>query len=382
MRKRYLLGILLLAQSGLASVSVNVNGINYPIPQTNEKGWGANVTSWIQAISANTLQPSGGTFTLGAELDFGASFGVKSVYYKSRGTNVAGSGAFRLSNTDAIAFRNAGNTADLLLTPGASDGLLNYNGVKLLSSGSVVDADISASAAISRSKIAAGSATQVLINDGSGLVSSEAQLAPTRGGTGVSNSGTLTYGANNVTLSTSGATSLTLPTTGTVSTREASETLSGVKTISSALVLTEVATPAAAPASSVRLYAKSDDKVYRMDSSGAEKEIGGGALIVSGTRAAPNSITAAGGITATSNSRTMMFIQGSGGAVTVTANPQISAGTILGQELILIGRSDTNSITLSDGTGLSLNGPITLSADSVLSLVWDGTNWTEVSRRY
>lgn len=381
MKKRYLLALIALASSAQASVTVSVNGISYPIPQTNEKGWGVNVTTWIQAISANTLQPAGGTFTLGAELDFGANFGIKSLYYKSRGTNVAGSGAFRLSNTDAIAFRNAANTADLLLTPGASDGILNYNGVKLLTSGTVVDADVASGAAIARSKIAAGTASQVLINDGSGVFSSEAQLAPTRGGTGVSNSGTLTYGANNVTLTTSGTTSLTLPTTGTLATREAAETFSGAKTFSSAMVLSEIVTPSAAPASSVRLYAKSDDKVYRMDSGGNEKEIGGGALIVSGTRASPNSILAASGITAPANSRTLMFVQGSGGAVTVTANPQLSAGSTLGQELILVGRSDTNTLTLSDGTGLSLNGAMTLYADSVLTLVWDGTNWTETSRR-
>lgn len=49
---------------------------------------------------------------------------------------------------------------------------------------SIVNADVSASAAIDRSKLASGSASHVLINDGSGVMSSEAALAITRGGTG------------------------------------------------------------------------------------------------------------------------------------------------------------------------------------------------------
>ena len=51
-------------------------------------------------------------------------------------------------------------------------------------SGFIVDSDVSATAAIQRSKLASGTADHVLINDGSGVMSSEAQLANTRGGTG------------------------------------------------------------------------------------------------------------------------------------------------------------------------------------------------------
>lgn len=52
--------------------------------------------------------------------------------------------------------------------------------------------------------------------DSSGNLTSEAQLSQTRGGTGVNNAGTLTYGSNNITLTTTGTTSLTLPTSGTI----------------------------------------------------------------------------------------------------------------------------------------------------------------------
>lgn len=51
-------------------------------------------------------------------------------------------------------------------------------------SGAIVNADVNAAAAIARSKLASGTASHVLINDGTGVMSSEATLAITRGGTG------------------------------------------------------------------------------------------------------------------------------------------------------------------------------------------------------
>lgn len=102
---------------------------------------------------------------------------------------------------------------------------------------------------------------------------------------------------------------------------------------------------------------------------------------VTGTRASPSAIVAGTGVAFTgSYSNSLWFIQGSGGAVTVTANPQVAAGSFVGQRLKLVGRSDTNTVTLANGTGLSLNGNITMGADSTLSLEWDGTNWREDSR--
>lgn len=84
---------------------------------------------------------------------------------------------------------------------------------------------IKTSAAIVRSKLASGTLNHVLINDGSGVMSSEAQLGSTKGGTGASNAGTFTYGVNNITLTTSGITGVTLPTTGTLSTLAGTEIL-------------------------------------------------------------------------------------------------------------------------------------------------------------
>jgi len=79
-------------------------------------------------------------------------------------------------------------------------------------------------------KLKLGTASHVIINDGTGAMSSEAQLAGTRGGSGVSNAGTLTWGASNVTFTTSGATGVTLPTSGTLATLAGTEALTN-KTI-------------------------------------------------------------------------------------------------------------------------------------------------------
>lgn len=126
------------------SVSVVVAGVSYTIPQVGETSWGPSVTSWIQAISAVTLQTSGGSFTLTSDLNFGNSFGLLSLYYKSVSANIAGSGVIRLANSDAIGWRNSGNSADLLLQPDA-DGILKYNGVDLVT--------ISASQSLSNKQI-------------------------------------------------------------------------------------------------------------------------------------------------------------------------------------------------------------------------------------
>jgi len=70
----------------------------------------------------------------------------------------------------------------------------------------IEDADIKAGAAIARSKVASGSNDHVIINSGAGALSSEAQLAGTRGGTGISSTATF-------------------PASGVVVTRDAAETL-------------------------------------------------------------------------------------------------------------------------------------------------------------
>lgn len=109
---------------------------------------------------------------------------------------------------------------------------------------------------------------------------------------------------------------------------------------------------------------------------------GGGEFTVSGTRASPNAIVAGTGISSSMIGTDMLrivFIEGSGGHVDISANPQIAAGSI-GKQLVLIGRNDDQTVQFDDGNGMSLNGPAVLGADSMLGVFYDGTNWTESFR--
>lgn len=112
------------------TTTVTINGQNFEYPVTGDTGWGGPATAWAQAVSLHLLQKTGGTFTLSADVDFGASFGLISPYYKSSTTPRAGVGTLRLANTDDIAWRNFANSADLLLSVG-TDNLIEFGGVDL-----------------------------------------------------------------------------------------------------------------------------------------------------------------------------------------------------------------------------------------------------------
>ena len=91
------------------------------------------------------------------------------------------------------------------------------------------------------------------------------------------------------------------------------------------------------------------------------------------------SVTAAGGITVTA---THMRVSGDGGAVDITADPQIAAGTD-GQRVIIQGDSDVNTVKLDDGDGLHMhNGSMTLSDHDYIEFSYhaDDGEWEETSR--
>jgi len=110
---------------------------------------------------------------------------------------------------------------------------------------------------------------------------------------------------------------------------------------------------------------------------------------VNGGSGSPQSVTAGGGISLSSITyNNFVWVVGSGGAVTVTATPSITAGTADGQILHVIGTDATNTVTLQDNAGLSgsalyLNGTWVGSLYSQLELHWDASlsAWVENSRR-
>jgi hypothetical protein len=149
-----------------------LNGVQYIIPAYNDTGWAqgtGNLSQYLVAIAANTLQPSGGAFTLTADVDFGANFGVKALFLKTETANPASAGVIRLASADTIKWRNNANGADIALSKDSSDNL-QYNATKVLLSGAVVNADINAAAAIAVSKLAALTVSRAVATDGSGFL--------------------------------------------------------------------------------------------------------------------------------------------------------------------------------------------------------------------
>lgn len=163
------------------ATTVSLNGSSYSIPAVGDS-YGLSLTNYLIALSTGVLSKAGGTFTLTGEVNFGATYGLKTPYLKSQAANPSSSGIIRLGNNESIGFRNAANNADLLLKANASD-LLEYNGIAiptisstdtltnktisgssntfsnigysaLTLTGGIVNADISASAAIAYSKLA------------------------------------------------------------------------------------------------------------------------------------------------------------------------------------------------------------------------------------
>ncbi len=178
------------------STPVTLNGVSYSIPATGESNWGSAVSSYLIALSTGVLSKAGGAFTLTADADFGASYGLKSIYYKSRGT-VSTAGIVRLGNNESVGWRNAANGADLQLKVNASD-ILEFGGnpivtlalgaadtvLRMNSAGTaygfakLVNANIDAAAAVAYSKLAlTGSIVNADVSGSAAIAYSKLNLA-------------------------------------------------------------------------------------------------------------------------------------------------------------------------------------------------------------
>jgi hypothetical protein len=102
--------------------------------------------------------------------------------------------------------------------------------------------------------------------------------------------------------------------------------------------------------------------------------------IVSGSTGSPSLIDPANGILIQDTASEIIFIAGDGGPADITANPQIQAASNVGARLMLIGTSDTDTVTIEDGDGLALNGSMLIKNMSVIELTFNGSVWQEISR--
>jgi hypothetical protein len=116
--------------------SLIVNGVSFETPEPNDTNWGAVTSAWMNAINYGVLQKAGGLFTLLADTNFGATYGLISNYYKSNtGTNIGTAGVVRLAATDTIDWYNA--SGDLALSVNGSK-QLTFNGTALANAGNIV----------------------------------------------------------------------------------------------------------------------------------------------------------------------------------------------------------------------------------------------------
>jgi len=211
---------------------VPFDGVTYAIPNANEEGW-QSLSTYLLALSRAAV--SGGPQSLAVRVattatvtaatsdgvilinragavavnlpagvdkqvlwigDVSGAAETNNITINRAGANtIFGGTSYVLNQNNQVAcfiFSSAnGNWNRIAETKlpanGAAATLLKSDGTKLLYA-KLVDADVDAAAAITRSKVASGTANHVIINDGSGVLSSEALLAVTRGGTGVATS--------------------------------------------------------------------------------------------------------------------------------------------------------------------------------------------------
>ncbi len=154
------------------SIPITFNGVEYDIPSFRDTNYANELTQFFVAIPNGTLQPTGGTFTLLADVDFGASYGLKSLYLKSRGASVSTAGIFRMATAESIGWRNNADDGNLLLTTNASDELL-YNGSQVLT-GAGPSSYVSSISGTANQVVASGSTGAVTLSLPQSLATSSA----------------------------------------------------------------------------------------------------------------------------------------------------------------------------------------------------------------
>lgn len=116
--------------------------------------------------------------------------------------------------------------------------------------------------------------------------------------------------------------------------------------------------------------------IIKLGSSGS----GGGAYVEVNTIATAFAMSTNSVIATTSDQRQHWYIKSGGGQLNITSNPTIDPGTIIGQEMLLQGCDDSNTVRFQDGNGMRLNGDCVFRNNSHLYLIWNGNTWLEITR--
>lgn len=176
-------GDVTISNAGVTAIGANkvLNSMLNQMAQSTFKGRAASsgtgdpvdlTATQATAILNNMVGDSGSGGTKGLVPAPAAGDTAAGKFLRADGTWVAPSGAGDVvgpaSSTDSGFAKFDGTTGKLLKNSPAT----------------ISNADVNASAAIARTKLASGSNNHVVINDGSGVMTSEANLAQSRGGTG------------------------------------------------------------------------------------------------------------------------------------------------------------------------------------------------------
>lgn len=98
---------------------ITFNGSSYSVPAYGDSGWATgsgNLSLYLVAIASGTLQTTGGTFTLSAEVNFGGTYGLISKYFLTYANNPATTGVLRLAISDTIDWGTANNALSVTST--------------------------------------------------------------------------------------------------------------------------------------------------------------------------------------------------------------------------------------------------------------------------
>lgn len=105
------------------ATTVTINGVSYSVPARGERGWGVNVTNLLIAL-ANYGLFSGTNKALVSQINLGTNYGLKVLdITTSSGSNPATSGVIKLSNGQAVSWRNNANSSNIEITVTSADRL-------------------------------------------------------------------------------------------------------------------------------------------------------------------------------------------------------------------------------------------------------------------
>jgi len=258
-------------------------GQTFNLPLNREpksSNWGVEVSNFLIHIANQAIPKEGGANSLANELNFGTVAGIAALYLKGVTGTISSTGFIRLGNStedtdkaenwNAIAWRNAANSADLPLKANASD-RLEFNAVAVPTISSI-DSLTNKTITAATNNISADRLTSGSVPDARVPASNVTQHVGSIVHQSLSGAGTNTHAQIDTAVSNSAS---------HISNTSNPHSVTQTQVIGdSPITLKELATPANPSATYYKFYPKSDGKLYRLNSAGVEAMVGGGGGLV------------------------------------------------------------------------------------------------------